>query len=423
MELSSPTLSCTFLEEEASPLPGRLWGALRTLLLYATLWGCLCDMAALGALPLLPLLTGGIPCLLLPLLPDRPRRRVALALAVGSLLVLLFLWGTWGDGVKYALNRLLAASEARQSYLYERFSLTAPEGQWPALLRSALLILGLAAGGLLSLPGKGISLLAFGGLCGVEAYLGLSPTFGWCALLTVGILLTLLERWESSLPWLAVGALALVWGLTLTLFPGESLPLSTWEEGARDRLALQTVAYGELPQATPTPPPPEEDHSQFFQEEDTAGALGGFQLTWTRPMKAGLAIALFALLLFLPALLSDRARRRREANLRALDHPDSAQATRNAFLYALRWLRLGGLDLPNGPYSHLTGPISDRFSPELAGQFQALLPLWQEAAYSAHPIPSEGRQAMRAFADAAKGAAWEKLGRWERFKATYITPL
>lgn len=423
MEPSHPAISCTLSWEESSPLAPRLQGALRTLLLYTALWGCLCDMAALGALPLLPLLAGGIPCALLPLLPEKTRRRAALALAIGGALLLLLFWGAWGDGVKYALNRLLAASEARQAYLYERFSLAAPEGQWPSLLRSALLVLGLAAGGLLSLPGKVIPLLAFGGLCGVGAYLGLSPAPGWCALLAVGILLTLPEPRGGPLPWLAVGSLVLVWGLTLTLSPGEDPSLSAWEEGTRDRLALQTVAYGELPQATPTPPPPEETDTQLFREEDTAGTLGGFALTWTRPMKAALAIALFALLLFLPALLSDRARRKREADLRELECPDSAQATRNSFLYALRWLRLGGLELPNGPYSGLTGPISARFSPELAEAFQGLLPLWQEAAYSAHPIPQEGRQAMRAFVDAAREAAWEKLSRWQRFKVTYLTPL
>lgn len=417
---------------EYEPLKSSLWGRfgaiLAPLCLYIALWGGLCGMAGLANFGVTPLLFGAGWLFLAAFLPKKPLHSGLLLAAAGILSVLLLLLRPADclGGAGLLLNRLFAASEAQQAYLYEKFVFVGDE----AALQYLLVPLGLLSGALLGAGGRWgrlwpatlLTLL----FCGGSAYLGVPPQPGWLVLLALGTVLTLLTGRVRPPLWAVGGALGLLAALTailFLLFPGESAPLSAWEEGARDALAGHTVAYGEAVAATPPPQLPQTEQSQFYWEEETAGDLGGQELQWSRKMTAWLVILLFALALFLPALFSDWIRRRRGKNRAFLTDPDAAAATRSAFLYALGWLRLGGLPTLNRPYSGYGEALENTFSPQLRRQFEAVLPLWQEAAYSPHPMGEDQRRAMAEFLDAAQAQSWDKLNRWGRFKAKYILAL
>lgn len=111
----------------------------------------------------------------------------------------------------------------------------------------------------------------------------------------------------------------------------------------------------------------------------------------------------------------ERFLKKRRAKSRAgFDDPQSRAAICAMFLYALRWLRLGGLETPNRPYSTYAGAVGQIYSPELQARYEAVLPLWHEAAYSSHDMSDAQRQQMHSFADDVRQTVWTGLSRRKR---------
>lgn len=411
---------------------GELWGVLGASALYAAAWGCLLSMAGLGREGAWALLPGLLAALGLGILPPGRARRFALAGLLGAAVCAAALgWAQGWEGAKGLLNRLFLASEARQSYEYELLPTALSAAGFPAALRRSLLPLGLLTGAGCAGAGRrawGAAGL-FAALCAVMAYLGVVPRWPWLALLTAGVGLCCLRvpRGRGAGLWAGAGvllALGALWAGTLALWPGELAGLSAWEEGARDALSGARVAYvsGQYvpPSARETPPPQE---TLFYREEETLGDEGGAGDDLLRPLPGLLAILLFALALFLPAVLSDRVKRKRARNRAGLSHPEHAQAIQAAFRCALRWLELAGLEESNAPYSACGPAVEAVTSPGLRREFEAVLPLWQEAAYSGHPMTEPQRRQMAAFLERTEGEVWAGLNRRRRLLARWVYAL
>ena len=412
------------------------WGshahrALCGLLIYTALWGGLCSMAYLSTLGLLPLTAGCVLALGLALAPER-RRALPVLLSVGFLsaaLLILLRWETCLDGVKYFLNRLFAASEERQAYEYERFALTSPDGL--SALRYALVPLGILSGLTCGLAAryllKWLFALIFALLCGAAAYLGVSPAAGWTVLLAFAALLPFLAPSGGGVLTLLCGLLpaVIVCGAVFLAFPGEDARLSAWDETARDALAFETVAYTDLryDAARRDKQSAAEDTKQFYQEEETAADMGGEEESLSVPYPVLLAVLLTALALFIPAVWNDRLQSRRAQNRAGIDDPDHGAAVRAAFLYAMRWLGAGGLSAGNRPYGDCAGAVGELFSPALREEFERVLPLWREAAYSGHTIDEAKRAKMLAFMEDARRTVWDRLGKRERLRIRYVEAL
>lgn len=424
------------IESDGKPAaPGGAFDGLRALALYIALWGCLCSMASLSSTGVLPLAAGAVLTLALPFLRLRPilARRILAGSAAAAAVLFLIRWQVAADGVKLALNRMFAASEASQAYTYEMFSVAAEEGAWQGRIQYALLPLGLLTGGLcgwaLSRRKKLPPALLFSALAGWMAYLGVSPMPRWTILLAAALTAAFVELPSQDgparyLPCIgALAAFALVCGVVLLIVPDEDTHLSAWEERARDVLALHTLAYAENwhPDTQPEQEPPPEERD--FEREETPSAPDGDEADWLRPLSVGLVIFLLALILFLPAILSDWLKRRRAKNRQGVDDPDNSAAVRAMFLYAMRWLRLGGLNLTNLPYSAYSAQIGERLSPELQALYETALPIWQEAAYSGHEVGGSQRAQMRGFMEQARQCVWDGLDRKGRFLAHYVQAL
>lgn len=427
-ESDAGELTCTVEAEAARRWPALLWQMGLAAALYTALWGALCGTAGVNAPAALALLPGAVLAAVLPLLPQKWRRRVLGAVLSLAALWCLLQWRMVLDGGKLMLNGLFTASEARQAYLYERFTVSARSGSWAVCIAAALLPLGLLLGGLLGWSldrGRRWPVIALClALAAVWAYLGVLPGAGWCVVLSACLGLALLSAPRWVWKGLALGVLAAVCALVLLIFPGEDPKLSAWESGVRDALALHTTVRVPEPENTPeareSKPPEAPD---LYEDEDTLIEFGGSLLSWAKPMSAVLILLLLAVLLFGPSIASDRIKKRRAQNRAGLDDPDNAAAIRAAFLCALRWLKLGGVPPANVPFRQYAPRIGEAVSPALQARFEEALPLWQEAAYSAHAMDEAQREAMLAFLEDTRRTVWERLGKRGRFRARYIDAL
>ncbi len=412
-----PGIVCNVSPQPQRTLPLSALGAAT---LYAALCGALCDMAALGTLGLWPLAPGLAFCALLALLPHGKRWTLsALAVLVLALCASILLrLRVVLDGAALYANRLFAASEARQAYAYEKFSVTASPDAIRAFLLPSGLVLGALCGVAARWRQRWIDALLFLLPAALAAYLGVTPQWFWLAALCAALVVCFAATVRGAAG--GVLALCLLTALVLLAVPGEDARLSAWEETARDALALHTVAYGQTPQVEEVSPPTQiETAAQRFHEEEIAADTGGDETPLHRPPAALWAILAFALALFIPAVLSDRLKKRRARNRAAMADEDAAKAVRAGFLYAMRWLRLGGLPDGNRPFS----AYADSVPSALREDYEAVLPLWQEAAYSGHVMTPAQRTQMGAFAEKTREAVWSGLNKRSRFVAKYILAL
>ena len=411
-------MNLTFL----SPAPRGGWHAMLCALgLYAAAFGCLCSLGGLGPGAIWPLLAGAAAAAALPVLKKSWAGWAALGLAALGLVCCAAFPRRSLDGLLLYCNRLFAASEANGAYLYERFAVTSTD---PGRMLWALLPAGLFAGTGLGLICRKTCALAAAllglSLTGLMAWLGLLPQLWWLAVLAAALLFALLRGaatgWKLALPLAAAGLVL----LTLRWLPGPSPALTQWSEAARDRLALQTVAYADretyearraeaqkLPDFTPRP----------AKTPDEAPSL-----SLKRPAIITAAILLSLVLLFVPAWWADRLKRRREQNRLGLFDPDRKTAAAAGYVYALRWLKHGGLDPDNRPYAALSPAVAERF-PALAGIYPAMTALFYRAAYSPHPVAEDEAAAMAEFVRAAQQAAEAKMSRRARLHARYVEGL
>lgn len=424
-------IRCEWKTEPGARPAGRLNGCLAAMLLYLALWGGLCGMAGLSASGVAPLALGGAFALFATFFFRRGKAALRFAAFAAAAAVLLLTRLDALDGAKLLLNRLFAASEARQAYAYDKFPVPGTAGV--AEMRAALLPAGLLTGLFCGLSARFRLRLApallFALYAGAAAFLGVSPDAGWYVLAALALTLIFTEAPTGSFQAAALrrGAallpLAAVCVAVFLLFPGEDARLSAWDERARDVLALQTVAYAdEAREQTPETPDPAET-AQTGREEraERAGLLNAFGWPELPPLVP--VIALFALLLFVPSIYSDRLKKRRARNRAGLDAADNGESIRAAFLYAVRWLRFGGFSSENRPYGESAGQVEALFSPELREAYETILPLWQEAAYSEHAMDAAQREAMLEFMEQARRSARERLGARGRFLADYVEAL
>lgn len=200
----------------------------------------------------------------------------------------------------------------------------------------------------------------------------------------------------------------------------ENARLSAWEERARDQLAVQTAAYGELPaqQDVPAEQTPQSEPPTFRQER-MQSTLDGDREPFSHPIRAALVIFLLLLLLFVPSVYLDRLKKKRERNRAGLSDADARACICASFRYVLRWLRLAGLEPENVPFASYSEKIETILGPEIAAQYLQILPLWQEAAYSTHEMTEQQRAQMRAFLQTAAPLVWKKLSKKQRLWTTY----
>jgi hypothetical protein len=183
-------------------------------------------------------------------------------------------------------------------------------------------------------------------------------------------------------------ALVLIVGIALgcaRLAPEPNKTISQWDEDLRDALAFSSVTYEQMPVPTEVPEPEIVPPPSIEQEQPDHGVQ--------RKLINVLFFVLAALtlaILFIPAVIKDRAAKRSEQNREGLQAEDHSKAIHAMYLYAQRWRELGD----NQPVP------------------EAVYAIWQEAAFSDHPMTGEQRNIVHCYmVDTAKriweGADWK----------------
>ena len=344
----------------------------------------------IGRVTLLPWAAAGALLAFCPLLGKH--RRVIGGALPALLLLSLLLPRSISGGLAVLSNRLFAASEARQRYLYETFSASADSLVPAVLWGSALLALCLGWLGAWkrALPG----VLAFLMTAAACAYFGVTPGAFWLLLILSLAAFTMLTK----LDWRAFAAVmvcaAVIAGLALWLAPGENARISALDDQLRDTLAFTTVTQHKQPENTPAPTP----ETQPEQENKEPMLL---QIRESMDAKTIILIVLIAailLILFVPAVIRDRLQKRRDQNRAGMESANNAEAIRATFRYALLWLR-----------------ASESDAREIPG-YDAAYKLWQEASFSDHAMSDAQRDQMTAFQQTVSDAIESEAGRLQSWK-------
>lgn len=405
--------------------PGaRLLSAVCAALSFSSFLGAFMSMATLGTGALPALIPGLLAAFTLPLIRKNGLAAIAAAavLAAAAAFFAAF-YSAASDGLLAFLNRLMAASELRQAYKYEMFAVATEPDALMRAIRLAAVPLGAVLGVCTGMLARRHRALCAGVLAVLfalgAAYLGVLPETGWCIFVCAAALLAMCTR-AGLTPRTAVCAglaLCAVCLICVYALPAESSAAAELNERIRDGIAAQTAVYGDPSGSENETGQEREDNFQAVEKPDDDARQG---MTLGTSLYPYLLIALIALVLFVPAVLSDRRKRRLEALHEGMDSEDNAVCIRAMFLCAMRWLRLGGIEALNAPFGEYAGQIERLLSPEMRTEFEGVLPLWQEAAYSTHTMQPEQREQMREFMTSVRSLVTERSGLAKRLLIKYV---
>lgn len=393
-------------------------------LIFFSFLGAFMNMASLGTNVLTALIPGLLAAFSLPLI--KKRKSAAISAAAALTVAAAFFCAVYSDasnGTLLFLNRLMAASELKQSYKYEMFTVAADPEAAVRCIRLAAIPVGIAAGvfsGMLSRRHCGLAAAVFAVLFTVAGvYLGILPETGWCVFADAAMLLAFCAY--SGLNSRTVVCAGLLLGVVcfvcIYALPAESTAVSELNDLIRDSLAGQTAVYGSSTEADNKKQQETEDNFQTVDKPTDDGQDG---MTVGTNIYPYLLILLFALVLFVPALLNDRRKKRLAILHSGMDSEDNAVCIRAMFLCTMRWLKLSGCRMINAPFSEYAEQLEEHLSPELRAQFENVLPLWQEAAYSTHAMQPEQRERMREYMNSVSRFVTDHSGRLKRLLIKYV---
>ena len=370
------------------------------------------------------------------LAPAARRILTACAAVLPVLLILCVLIPETRNGLKSLCNSLFDRSEAVNAYVYERFDV--PEGGGAAAASAMLAAAGAAWTGILVLSRRHAPVLLTAVLLtGFQVYFGVSFPPAANGLLYAGLGLLLMPRpltRKTCLLFCAAAAAAamLVYGFA----PGVDEAVENASERARDQLsrAVQQTA-GASPE---TPAETVETRHMNARSVLTGGEEAGKGKSYrlvteeeeqiSRPdrpdfLRTALLLLLTAAVTVLPflpfAVLSARRKKGRESR-KIFESGDYGEAVRAMFQHVIYWMRLTRHDAGNLLYRDWTREMSRQFSEEYADRYARCAALFEEAAYSDHPMSAEDRDQVRALLEETERMLYARADRRQRFRLRYV---
>ena len=375
------------------------------------------------------------------LLPKRRGWVFRLVFAAGAVCALLLIPAV-NDGAKLLANRLLSASEAVNAYAYHYFAVSATDEA--GVVRFALIVASVFLGVICSMAkSRAWTVLLFLAAAFLEAYFGVTPG-AWRNVFLFAVLAALLVCGKSELKSAVVvlAGLAIVVLAVFLIAPRPNAAVEAYSEKLRDELGAVTMSVTQ--QSTPQRAETNSTHQESRQHEEASRAddlreasVQEFERQREAEQEISLPhridylkIVLWMLLIvvllvvpFLPFLLGSRARRRTAEKRAAFADADNAAAIRAMFAHTMDWLRSGGLQTDNRPYSQCGEAIKAITDADYAAQFADAVPIWQEAAYSGHAMSDEQRQTVRELLDRTSSMLYEKANKRTRFRMNYVACL
>ena len=340
------------------------------------------------------------------------RIRIAGWTAIGASCLMLLLLPAARDGMQALLNRLFEASEAVNAYAYDYFPVPRDQPVSPAILPLAVILTAWLLMTAFS-GSRAMGLVPAAGCVLFQIYFGLAFPAWANVLLAAAFILWMTKRprtGKSMIPALAAAA-AVILAVTL-IRPGVDPAVEAASERVRDQLsraALQIAGAGREQPAGIS----ETRHTHALSlntGEQEARTDREYRLIITEeeqisspPWISGLRIFLLLCLAlalltlpFLPFLLLNRKRRKAEEIRRLFQSEDISEAVCAIFQQVIVRLELMGCGAGNLPYLAWKETVSASFPPEYVRLYEQCARLFEEAAYSNHPLREESRQSALA---------------------------
>lgn len=335
--------------------------------------------ATLDWLHLLPFALVGVS---LPLIPQTRHRKAQYILWGFLAAWLLCRFPSILDGGKLLANRMFALSQQTQSYEYDYFTVSGESAV------EAVLWLSVLAGTLCACWGNKVNVFLCSGWIIAMAYFGVTPGMVWLTILLLTGLLTAIPGQHRWFYGIMTGILVIGIAFAVTrIAPEPSKTVSALDDWLRDTLAVHSVSYEQTPVPTEVPEPELVPQPETEPEQPDHGV-----------QRAVINILFFILaavtlaLLFIPAVVKDRAERKRQLTRAGMDDPDPSAAIRAMYLYARKW----------------------RILSETAGEIPAEVnAIWLEAAYSDHPMSEIHRETVHTYMKETAQQVWAEAD-WKK---------
>lgn len=324
-------------------------------------------------------------------------------------------------GMALAANRLYDIGEKAQAYVYERFCIAVGAEEQEQCLRMAVIWCGCIVGIPAAVPTASVRRWICIGMAAAVmlcfAYFGLLPNKIFIALLLFSLLIAAGSgRIKTILPLLLMATL--LFSAVIIIDPGENVAVSKADEQLRDRLAVETARFdGEQNKNS--------DERVQGKKNDNKSSLTKWIGGVMAKKKGGRLFAVLALILlillilFVPAVIHDKLEKKRHRNRIGIYDEDPATAVRAMFPYIAKWLKVYGIEFTNMPFSAFTVQVKDRISEQYAFEYDKMLSVWKEAAYSNHRITEEHRSEMFAFMNDTIELTKNKISRTEKARVRF----
>ena len=369
---------------------------------------------------------------------DKMGRMTAALCLAAVVLVLLFFLPAARESLKCLLNRLFSASEAVNTYVYDRFSIAADASPTLALLllgglMAVLLLLSFLRRSRL-IPFLFALLLAF-----AEIWLGLTPPPLLNALFFVLLMLLVLRIRDPRNAGAVLLASAAVFLFISAVFPGVNAAQEEQSELARDRLdVLEQRITGTYAEENSTAQSAREENrlhegADAGSKDDTRNDRGYQHLyeqeqQISRPQRVRylkiilLTLGILALLTlpFAPFLFFNAKRKRSLARRAEFASPDCAVAIRAMFLHLTAYLDACGMGAGNCSFSRWPERLSGHMPADYVQEYRYAASLFSEAAYSTHPMTEEQRTNMEKFLDETERILYAEAGWKQKLRLKYV---
>ena len=366
---------------------------------------------------------------------DKAHRMTAALCLAAVVLVLLFLLPAARESLKCLLNRLFSASEAVNTYVYDRFSVAADISPTPALLLlggpiAVLLLLSFLRKNRL-IPFLFALLLAF-----AEIWLGLTPPPLLNALFFALLMLLALRIRDLRNAGAILLASAVVFFFTSAVFPGVNAAQEERSELARDRLdVLEQRIIGTYAEENSTAQSAREENRLHDAgiKDDTSNDrdyqhLYEQEQQISRPQRVRylkiilLTLGILALLTlpFTPFLFFNAKRKRSLARRAAFASPDCAVAIRAMFLHLTAYLDACGMGAGNRSFSRWPERLSGHMPTDYIREYRYAASIFSEAAYSTHPMTEEQRTDMEKILDETERILYDEAGWKQKLRLKYV---
>ena len=349
----------------------------------------------------------------------RNRGRTHLIVFAGAVVLLVtclvLLRSDIANGLKMVANQIYISGEDAQKYIYIKYDIGIYGYDLQMATHIAVIWAACAVGVLVAVPPfemrkvvcLDIGLLSM--LC--AAYFGLIPNVIGMVLMLISVIYILGgERIGASWPLLVSGLLVLA--LVLVVNPGESKSISKVDEQIRDAVSTNNVILSGLKNREKLKANGDNSESKSSSQNNRKkndDNSSGVKLPG-KMLNVLLLILLFSLILFVPAVINDRIKKKQAVNRRGLDSEDDRMAVIAMFPYAMKWLTQYGIEVENRPFTSLVDKVRMSTDEEYFTSFGDMLKVWEKAAFSDHSMTADCRTKMNDFLNRTMAMTKKKVG-------------